>query len=680
MGVQVARSGIGTPRRQSLVPVFAALMLGLLLAALDQTIVATALPTIVSDLGGADHLSWVVTAYILAATVSTPLWGKLGDQYGRKGLLITAIVVFLAGSALCGLATTMGQLIALRALQGLGGGGLIVLTQGLVGDVVSPRDRGRYQGLFGAVFGVASIAGPLLGGLFVDHLNWRWVFYINLPLGAVALAVITVALRLPGGPRGRHRVDYLGAALIAAAAGCLVLLSSWGGTLYAWNSPAIATLAVSAVILIAALIVVERRAAEPVLPLYLLRHSVFAVCSAIGFAVGFTLFGAMAFLPLYLQVVHGVTATMSGLYLWPMVIGTLITSVGSGRLISHTGHYRVFPIAGTALTSIALLLLSTMDADTGSVAIGLRLLLLGLGLGMVTQVLVLVVQNTVDYRDLGVATSGATFFRSIGGAFGVAVLGSVLTSRLGAHLATDLRGAQLPPGFDLTTVENNPTLLYRLPAGVRAVVLDAYADSITAVFLFAAPIAVVAFALALLLKEEPLRGAAARAPDYGEGLGCVPTQRSSRAEAERALSCLLRRDAAAREMYAELGRAADVDLPPGGIWALCRIATAGTIRGIDLAARAGVPLSQGRPYVDRLVADGLVDRGDGGYLTVTDAGRRTAERLVAARARALSRHLVRWDPDRHPELTRVLRALAEDSLSHPSRPPEDDPRFSREAA
>src|SRR6266516_2767571 len=385
-------SEVEAPPHREILVAFSGLVLGMLLAALDQTIVATALPTIVGDLGGLDHLAWVVTAYLLASTVSTPLWGKLGDLYGRKPLFQGAIVLFLAASALAGLSRGMDQLIAFRALQGLGGGGLLVTAQGIVGDLAPPRDRGRYQGIFGAVFGLASVAGPLLGGFFVDNLSWRWVFYVNLPVGAVALVVTTLVLRQPE-RRVQHTVDYLGTVLLGFVAA-------------------------------------ERRAAEPVLPLGLFQSRVFSLAGAISFVVGFGLFGAVTFLPLFLQIVQGASPTVSGLRMLPIMLALLLTSIASGQLISRWGRYRVFPIAGTAVLAVGLLLLSRLEPSSSVLRSSLGMLVLGLGLGMVMQVLVLVVQNAVEYRDLGAATSATTFFRSVGGSFGVAVFGTVFASRL----------------------------------------------------------------------------------------------------------------------------------------------------------------------------------------------------------------------------------------------------------
>lgn len=615
-----------------------ALLLGMLLAALDQTIVSTALPTIVSDLGGLEHLSWVVTAYMLASTAATPLWGKLGDQYGRKKLFQTAIVIFLVGSALCGLARNMPELIGFRALQGLGGGGLMVLSMAIVGDIVPPRDRGRYQGLFGAVFGGTSVLGPLLGGLFVDHLSWRWVFYINLPIGVVALAVIAAVLHIPVS-RVPHRIDYLGTFLIAAVAVCLVLMTSLGGTTYPWSSWRIIGLGVVGVLLLAPFIAVERRAAEPVLPLGLFRIHTFALCSVIGFVVGFAMFGSMTYLPTFLQVVHGVSPTLSGVHMLPMVAGLLIASTGSGQIVSRTGRYKVFPIAGTAVMTIGLLLLHQLDPTVSTAKMSVYFFVFGFGLGLVMQVLVLIVQNSVGYEDLGVATSGATFFRSIGASFGVSIFGTIFTSNLGPRIADALAGVHLPPGVTPDALKSDPRIIHRLPPAQRTGVLDAYSQSITDVFLYAVPPALLAFALAWLLREEPLRGSVT-APDTSEVVASNPVERSSRDEVARALSLLGSREGR-RKVYEKIGRRAGVDLLPAANWMLLRIKRDGHAEPAILAERVDLPLRVVTEGARQLEIGGLVRR-EGLRLVLTDEGRQVADKLFRAREEMLAELLGDW--------------------------------------
>jgi EmrB/QacA subfamily drug resistance transporter len=478
--------------------VFGALLLVLFVASLDQTIVSTALPTIVGELGGLEHLSWVVTAYLLASTVVGPIYGKLGDMYGRKRVLQAALVVFLVGSALCGLAGSMLELIVFRAVQGLGGGGLIVVSMALVGDIVAPRERGRYQGLFGGVLGVAVVAGPLLGGFFVDNLSWRWIFYVNLPLGLVALVVISSVLS------SRQvtewcRIDWLGTLVLAAGLSGVILYTSLGGTTYAWDAPWMLAAISASVALLALFPLVEARAAEPIVPLELFRNATFRTASAIGFVIGFALFGSVTFIPVYLQLVKGYSATASGLLLTPMMLGVLLTSTASGFLISRYGSYRRFPRAGTALAAVALYLLSTLEPGTPTWGAGLYMLLLGLGLGLVMQVLVLAAQNAVDYRLLGVATSGATLFRQVGGSIGVSVFGAIFTNRLSHELAH-----RLPPGGEAPT-DATPAAIEQLPAAINAIYTAAVAAALHPVFQTAAAVMVVAFALSWRLRDVPLR-------------------------------------------------------------------------------------------------------------------------------------------------------------------------------
>jgi EmrB/QacA subfamily drug resistance transporter len=538
------------PQRFRLVLI--ALLLGLLLAALDQTIVSTALPTITGDLGGLQHVSWVVTAYLLTSTIAALLYGKLGDLFGRKLIFQTAIVIFLVGSALCGLAQNMTELIAFRALQGLGGGGLIVTSQAIIADVVSPRERGRYSGLFGGVFGLASVAGPLLGGFLVDSISWRWVFYVNLPVGALALVMTAVALTVPP-ERGRARIDWLGAALLTVGVSSLVLGLSWGGTTYPWGSARIIGLFVVAVVGLGLFLAAERRAAEPVVPLSLFGNRVFSTTSAIGFIVGFALFGSVIFLPQYLQIVRGANATESGLQLLPLMAGLLITSIGSGALVTRFGRYKVFPIAGTAIMAVGMLLLSRLGVHTAMAVVYGSMLVLGLGLGCVMQVLVIAVQNSVEPRDVGTATSGATFFRSIGGSVGTAVFGTIFANRLATELAALGAGAQRLPAAGGQAVRLSPDALRALPAQVRSGYLEAYATALHPVFLAAVPLCLIAFAVAWIVPEMRLRTAAGGAgARVGEGLGmegvvAASLVQEAEARTRAAQAALDRLDAAAAQ-------------------------------------------------------------------------------------------------------------------------------------
>ncbi|MFF5428358.1 MULTISPECIES: MDR family MFS transporter [unclassified Streptomyces] len=659
--------GAGQSHRGVLVAI-GALLLGMLLAALDQTIVSTALPTIVSELGGMEHLSWVVTAYMLASTAATPLWGKLGDQYGRKKLFQAAIVIFLIGSALCGIAQNMPQLIAFRAVQGLGGGGLMVLSMAIVGDLVSPRERGKYQGLFGAVFGATSVLGPLLGGVFTEHLSWRWVFYINLPVGIVALFVIAAALHIPVRST-RHTIDYLGTFLIASVATCLVLVASLGGTTWAWGSAQIIGLAVLGAVLLVWFVRVERRAAEPVLPLKLFRVRTFTLVSVISFVIGFAMFGAMTYLPTFLQVVQGVTPTMSGVHMLPMVLGVLLTSTASGQIVSRTGRWKVFPILGTAVTALGLLLLHLLSETSSTWRMSVYFFVFGAGLGLVMQVLVLVVQNAVSYEDLGVATSGATFFRSIGASFGVAVFGTIFTNRLTHKLEDVFAGAGpgVPPGTGPEQVAADPRAIGALPPALRPSVLHAYATSITDVFLYAAPVVLLAFVVAWFLKEDRLRGSVT-APDTSQTLASNPVERSSYDECARALSVLGSREGR-KAVYEKITARAGLDLLPASSWLLLRIRRHGSVEPALLAESTPVPL-RAITEAAREVEGRRLARREGLQLMLTDEGVVAATKLAKAREDSLAELLGDWwGPDRPTDLVRLVEELtAELSGSDAERP------------
>jgi len=623
---------------------FGALSLALLLAALDQTIVSTALPTIVGELGGLTHLSWVVTAYLLSSTVVTPLYGKFGDLYGRKIVLQVAIVVFLIGSALCGLSQNMLELILFRGLQGIGGGGLIVSTIAVVGDLIPPRERGRYQGLFGGVFGLATIIGPLLGGFFVDHLTWRWIFYINLPTGLLALAVIAAALPARPSPR-RQRIDYPGAALLTLALTAVILVTSLGGNTFAWSSPFVTGMSAAALVGGAVFVAVEARSREPILSLDLFGNRTFSITCAVGLIVGLALFGSVTYLPIHLQLVKGESPTGSGLQLMPMMLGMLVTSVVSGRLISRFGRYKPFPIAGTILMTVGLLLMSRISVETSVWETSADALVLGLGMGMIMQVLILAVQNSVDYDHLGVATSGATLFRSIGGALGVAIFGAIFAHALQSALA-----AALPPGTTFPTAAT-PAALQALPPDIVSVYLRAIVGALRFVFQVAAAIAALAFLLSLGLREIPLRGVEP-AKGLAESLP-MPRDATSLEELERIVTTLLAHENRWR-VYADLARRAELALSAPELWMLARLGERAPLSAGSLSRDLGLPLASLEAPLKALCKRGVAAEDEAGRVLLTARGIAMREQVLAARRKGLSDLMARWEPDKHPDVLALL--------------------------
>ncbi|MGW1818312.1 MDR family MFS transporter [Streptomyces sp. NPDC002125] len=663
------------PRRRNIV--FVTIVLGILLAALDQTIVGTALPTIVSDLGGAEHMSWVVTAYLLAETVATVLVGKFGDLFGRKLIFQISAVIFITGSFLCGLASNMLLLIIWRGVQGIGAGGLMVTSMALIADVIPLRDRGKYQGAIGAVFGVATVVGPLLGGLFTDHLTWRWAFYVNVPIAIVV--VIAAARTIPSvRAAGRPVIDYLGIALIAAGASALILGTSWGGNEYAWGSPVIIGLFVGGLVALALFCVVELRAKEPMLPMRLFRNPVFAVCSVLSFIVGFAMLGAMIYLPTYLQYVDGDSATLSGVRTLPLVLGLLAASIFSGNVVSKTGHYRFFPVIGSLVMAAGLYLLSRMGPGSGVWLESLYMLVLGIGIGLSMQVLTIAVQNTVDYADLGTATSGVTFFRTLGSSFGTAVFGTIYANALRPNLTHGVEEAARAGGDPATLARaaQSPQAVHALPAEQTAPLAQAYADTLHTVFLWTVPVALLGFVVSLFLKQVKLRDSArAGSTDMGEGFA-----QPSTGDAEKVLESAVARilHGAGPDTARRIVARSDTRLDMAGAWAVMQVDLFTRMVGHAglrlIAARHRIPPEVLVPVFDRMIEEGYLT-GDGHLFTHTAAGAREAATISDAWGRWLNERLA--EDGARPD-DRQLRAavdviakrlLAED-LAQQLAPPE----------
>lgn len=637
------------------IAIFSALALVLLLASLDQTIVSTALPTIVGDIGGLSHLSWIVTAYLLATTIVVPLYGKLGDLFGRRIVLQVAVIIFLVGSALCGIAQNLPELIAFRILQGLGGGGLIVTAMAVIGDVVPPRERGRYQGFFGGVFGLSTVLGPLIGGFIVGNASWRWIFLINLPFGLLALIVINRTFR-PHRKVSNIQIDYPGAMLLALALSSIVIVTSLGAT-FATEAPvSLFAFSLLGAVSLAAFIYVETRVADPLLPLTLFANRAFIIAAAIGFIVGLALFGSITLLPLYLQIVKGLDPTSAGLHLTPMMLGVFVSSITSGQIISRIGRYKMFPIMGTGLMTVALVLLSLITADTPASTASIYMVLLGLGLGMVMQILVMAVQNAVAYEQLGAATSGTTLFRSIGGSVGAALFGAIF-----AYTLTGQIKAHAP---ELADTMSDPATIGALTGPIKATYNELFVASLHPVFRTAAATAFAAFLLSFLIREVPLRATLAVEP-HNDPLQ-MPRDATSLDELARIVERITAKENR-WHFYEQAAKGLGVALQPDEFWLLARIGEiGGRADKTELRQRLGPKETRQPGVFSRLEAGGMAREVPGGFVELTESGQGLYARLLRRREDNLAKMLADWNRNEHPEVRALMKELA---MSFASSPP-----------